>query len=171
MSEGNRLCSLEVSIAGHNGFAVLFSLVGNNLNKTYNEIFYIEPEKAPYEKEIGDDIHDMQAIVGGCIEPIYFEPKETAIAWCNDEFLLNGSQPNRIVGNVLVHGTFFVSGNYMNEYGEWDSCSLTDDQIKKYSEMFETPIIVLEQMQATEIEVENTPDEEMADEPEPEITM
>ena len=39
----------------------------------------------------------------------------------------------------------------MNEYGEWDSCSLTDDQIKKYSEMFETPIIVLEQMQATEI--------------------
>lgn len=113
----------------------------------------------------------MQAIVGGCLEPIYFEPKETAIAWCNDEFLLNGSQPNRIVGNVLVHGTFFVSGNYMNEYGEWDSCSLTDDQIKKYSEMFETPIIVLEQMQATEIEVENTPDEEMADEPEPEITM
>ena len=89
------------------------------------KILVIEPEKAPYEKEIGDDIHDMQAIVGGCIEPIYFEPKETAIAWCNDEFLLNGSQPNRIVGNVLVHGTFFVSGNYMNEYGEWDSCSLT----------------------------------------------
>lgn len=139
------------------------------------KILVIEPEKAPYEKEIGDDIHDMQAIVGGCIEPIYFEPKETAIAWCNDEFLLNGSQPNRIVGNVLVHGTFFVSGNYMNEYGEWDSCSLTDDQIKKYSEMFETPIIVLEQMQATEIEVENTPDEEMADgpadKPEPEIAM
>ena len=126
------------------------------------KILVIEPEKAPYEKEIGDDIHDMQAIVGGCIEPIY-------------EFLLNGSQPNRIVGNVLVHGTFFVSGNYMNEYGEWDSCSLTDDQIKKYSEMFETPIIVLEQMQATEIEVENTPDEEMADgpadKPEPEIAM
>lgn len=63
----------------------------------------------------------------------------------------------------------------MNEYGEWDSCSLTDDQIKKYSEMFETPIIVLEQMQATEIEVENTPDEEMADgpadKPEPKIAM
>lgn len=135
------------------------------------KILVIEPEKAPYEKEIGDDIHDMQAIVGGCIEPIYFEPKQDALVWCNDEFLLNGSQPNRVVGNVLVHGTFFVSGNYMNEYGEWDSCSLTDEQIEKYSEMFETPIIVLEQMQATEIEVENTPDEEMADEPEPEITM
>ena len=43
------------------------------------KILVIEPEKAPYEKEIGDDIHDMQAIVGGCIEPIYFEPKETVV--------------------------------------------------------------------------------------------
>ena len=123
------------------------------------KILVIEPEKAPYEKEIGDDIHDMQAIVGGCIEPIYFEPKETAIPWCNDEFLLNGSQPNRIVGNVLVHGTFFVSGNYMNEYGEWDSCSLTDEQIEKYSEIFETPVIVFEQAE------ELTEDFEEAEEP------
>ena len=135
------------------------------------KILVFEPMKKPYVKDIKDNIHAMQEIVGGSIEPIYFEPKQDAICWCNDEFLLNGSKPNRIVGNTLVHGTFYISGNYRNEYGEWDSCSLTDDQIKKYSEMFETPIIVLEQMQATEIEVENTPDEEMADEPEPEITM
>lgn len=138
-------------------------------------ILVFEPLKEPYVKDIEDDIHAMQEVVGGSIEPIYFEPKQDAICWCNDEFLLNGSKPNRIVGNTLVHGTFYISGNYRNEYGEWDSCSLTDDQIKKYSEMFETPIIVLEQMQATEIEVENTPDEEMADgpadKPEPEITM
>ena len=131
---------------------------------------YIEPEKAPYEKEIGDDIHDMQAIVGGVSNLYILSRKKLRLLGATMNSC-NGSQPNRIVGNVLVHGTFFVSGNYMNEYGEWDSCSLTDDQIKKYSEMFETPIIVLEQMQATEIEVENTPDEEMADEPEPEITM
>ena len=134
-------------------------------------ILVFEPLKEPYVKDIEDDIHAMQEVVGSSIESIYFEPKQDAICWCNDEFLLNGSKPNRIVGNTLVHGTFYISGNYRNEYGEWDSCSLTDDQIKKYSEMFETPIIVLEQMQATEIEVENTPDEEMADEPEPEITM
>lgn len=138
-------------------------------------ILVFEPLKEPYVKDIEDDIHAMQEVVGGSIEPIYFEPKQDAICWCNDEFLLNGSKPNRIVGNTLVHGTFYISGNCLNEYGEWDSCSLTDDQIKKYSEMFETPIIVLEQMQATEIEVENTPDEEMADgpadKPEPEIAM
>ena len=139
------------------------------------KILVIEPEKAPYEKEIGDDIHDMQAIVGGCIEPIYFKPKETAIAWCNDEFLLNGSQPNRIVGNVLVHGTFFVSGNYMNEYGEWDSCSLTDEQIEKYKQQFDhiivdLPEIGLVAVRETKPEVIQ-PLEEYEEEPEIEQTM
>ena len=117
----------------------------------------------------------MQAIVGGCIEPIYFEPKETAIAWCNDEFLLNGSQPNRIVGNVLVHGTFFVSGNYMNEYGEWDSCSLTDEQIEKYKQQFDhiivdLPEIGLVAVRETKPEVIQ-PLEEYEEEPEIEQTM
>lgn len=104
------------------------------------KILVVEPEKTPYELEIGDNVRAMQEVVGGCIEPIYFEEKGDAIAWCNDEFLLNGSQPNRIVGDVLVHGTFFVSGNYQNEYGEWDSRSLTDEQISRYAEEFYTPI-------------------------------
>lgn len=139
------------------------------------KILVIEPEKAPYEKEIGDDIHDMQAIVGGCIEPIYFEPKQDALVWCNDEFLLNGSQPNRIVGNVLVHGTFFVSGNYMNEYGEWDSCSLTDEQIEKYKEQFNhvvvnLPGIGLIAVRETKPEIIE-PDEEFEEEHEIEQTM
>ena len=139
------------------------------------KILVIEPEKAPYEKEIGDDIHDMQAIVGGCIEPIYFEPKQDALVWCNDEFLLNGSQPNRVVGNVLVHGTFFVSGNYMNEYGEWDSCSLTDEQIEKYKQQFDhiivdLPGIGLVAVRETRPEVIQ-PLEEYEEEPEIEQTM
>jgi hypothetical protein len=105
------------------------------------KILVVENGKSPYEAEIGHDIHEMQSIVGGSIEPIYFEKKGDAIVWCNDEFLLNGSQPNRMVGDCLVHGTFFVSGNYQNEYGEWDSCSLTDEQIQRYSEMFAEPLI------------------------------
>jgi len=104
------------------------------------KILVVEPEKAPYELEIGDNVCAMQEVVGGCIEPIYFDEKGDAIAWCNDEFLLNASQPNRMVGDVLVHGTFFVSGNYQNEYGEWDSRSLTDEQISRYSEEFYTPL-------------------------------
>ena len=65
------------------------------------KILVFEPMKKPYVKDIKDNIHAMQKIVGGSIEPIYFEPKQDAIVWCNDEFLLNGSEPNRIVGEHL----------------------------------------------------------------------
>jgi len=109
------------------------------------KILVVEPEKAPYELEIGNNVCAMQEVVGGYIEPVYFEEKGDAIAWCNDEFLLNGSQPNRMVGDVLVHGTFFISGNYQNEYGEWDSRSLTDEQISRYSEEFAEPLQEIEQ--------------------------
>lgn len=131
-------------------------------------ILVFEPLKEPYVKDIEDDIHAMQEVVGSSIESIYFEPKQDALVWCNDEFLLNGSQPNRVVGNVLVHGTFFVSGNYMNEYGEWDSCSLTDEQIEKYSKTFKNPIIALGKMEMADIEALCEVFEETE---EPEITM
>lgn len=123
------------------------------------KILVVENGKTPYKAEIRHDIHAMQSVVEGCIEPIYFEPKQDALVWCNDEFLLNNSEPNRMVGDCLVHGTFYVSGNCKNEYGEWDSCSLTDEQIEKYSEIFETPVIVFEQAE------ELTEDFEEAEEP------
>ena len=77
----------------------------------------------------------MQSVVGGLIEPIYFEPDNDAVAWCNEEFLLYDYEPNRVIGGVLVHGTVYISGNTFTKDG-WDSCSLTDGQISKYSEMF-----------------------------------
>lgn len=106
-------------------------------------ILVFEPLKEPYVKDIEDDIQAMQEVVGGSIEPIYFEQTNDALCWCNDEFLLNGSKPNRIVGNTLVHGTFYISGNCLNEYGEWDSCSLTDEQIEKYKQQFDHIIVDL----------------------------
>lgn len=102
--------------------SVEFKPIDFDIDKTDHsdmmKILVVENGKAPYEAEIRHDIHAMQSVVGGCIEPIYFEPKQDAIVWCNDEFLLNNSAPNRLVGNCLVHGTFYVSGNCQNEYGE-----------------------------------------------------
>lgn len=115
-------------------------------------ILIVENGKAPYPAEIQHDISAMQSVVGGCIEPIYFEAKQDALVWCNDEFLLNNSAPNRMVGNCLVHGTFYVSGNCQNEYGEWDSCSLSNEQIEKYSKTFKNPIIALGKMEMEDIE-------------------
>lgn len=116
------------------------------------KILVVENDKEPYTAEIRKDIGAMQSVVGGSIEPIHFEPKDDAVVWCNDEFLLNRSAPNRMVGNCLVHGTFYISGNCQNEYGEWDSCSLTDKQIEQYSKMFEYPIIAVEQTETEDIE-------------------
>ncbi|RGG66406.1 DUF3846 domain-containing protein [Ruminococcus sp. AF17-6LB] len=138
-------------------------------------ILVFEPLKEPYVKDIEDDIQAMQEVVGGSIEPIYFEQTNDALCWCNDEFLLNGSKPNRIVGNTLVHGTFYISGNYRNEYGEWDSCSLTDEQIEKYKQQFDhiivdLPGIGLVAVRETKPEVIQ-PLEEYEEEPEIEQTM
>lgn len=136
------------------------------------KILVFEPMKKPYVKDIKDNIHAMQEIVGGSIEPIYFEPKQDAIVWCNDEFLLNGSEPNRIVGATLVHGTFYISGNFQNEYGEWDSCSLTDEQIEKYKEQFSHMIVDLPGIGLVAVkncQVEVIDEEEISEEPE--ITM
>ena len=141
-------------------------------------ILVFEPLKEPYVKDIEDDIQAMQEVVGESIEPIYFEQTNNALCWCNDEFLLNGSKPNRIVGNTLVHGTFYISGNCLNEYGEWDSCSLTDEQIEKYKEQFSHMIVDLPGIglvAVNECHPEIVQSEEVAedleDSEEPEITM
>lgn len=143
------------------GFKPIDFDISQTDHKDMMKILIVENGKAPYPAEIRHDIHAMQSVVGGSIEPIYFEPKQDALAWCNDEFLLNNSVPNRMVGNCLVHGTFYISGNCRNEYGEWDSCSLTDKQIEKYSAIFEQPLIILDE----EIS------EDFEESEEPEITM
>lgn len=122
------------------------------------KILVLENDRAPYTAEIRHDgIHAMQSVVGGSFECVYFEPKGDAVCWCNDEFLLNGSAPNRMIGETLIHGTCFISGDGMNEYGEYDACSLTDQQIEHYSRMFPQSGICIEEMQ-------EEPTEEMSEE-------
>lgn len=150
------------------GFKPIDFDISQTDHKDMMKILIVENGKAPYEAEIRHDIHAMQSVVEGCIEPIYFEPKQDAIVWCNDEFLLNNSAPNRMVGNCLVHGTFYVSGNCQNEYGEWDSCSLSNEQIEKYSKTFKNPIIALGKMEMEDIEALC---EDFEKSEEPEITM
>ena len=95
------------------------------------KILFFEPGEKPYEKDIEDDIEAMQSVVGGSIEAVNFDPKRKAVAWCNDEFLLNGSRPNRMVGGVVIHGTFYICGNTLGAEG-WTCCSLSSDQINRY---------------------------------------
>ena len=41
-------------------------------------VLMVEPGKAPYEMQIGDDLRSMQAVVGGYIQAVY--PYEEPVA-------------------------------------------------------------------------------------------
>ena len=45
-------------------------------------VLMVEPGKAPYETQIGDDLQSMQALVGGYLEAVYpFEQPDALV--CN----------------------------------------------------------------------------------------
>ena len=73
-------------------------------------VLIVEPGKAPYEREIGASLADMQAVVGGTIQAVY--PFEEPVALvCNDEGKLLGMTPNRALymENIpydVIAGTF-----------------------------------------------------------------
>lgn len=105
------------------------------------KVVILENDRLPYKAEIRRDIDAMQSVVGGLIEPVYFEENGDAICWCNEEFLLNDSAPNRVIGNTLIHGTCFICGDGYNDEGERDSCTLTDEQVDKYIQMFPQSVV------------------------------
>ena len=105
-------------------------------------VLVVEPGYLPYEKEIkdgADHLEQMQAIVGGLIEPIYPYHEEVAIV-CNEEGLINGLPFNRSVpgGYGGVFGTFFICG-----LGEEDFCSLPPELTERFKKEFKNSEILL----------------------------
>lgn len=105
-------------------------------------VLVVEPGYLPYEKEIkdsADHLEQMQAIVGGLIEPIYPYHHEVAIV-CNEEGLINGLPFNRSVpgGYGGVFGTFFICG-----LGEEDFCSLPPELMERFKKEFRNSEILL----------------------------
>ncbi len=84
----------------------------------------------PQAKEISNELHSLQAEVGGYIECVYLS--DGCIAVVNEEGKLNGMASNRYLGADIICGPFFVCG----DDGEEDFCSLTDKQRKHYGEVF-----------------------------------
>ena len=121
------------------------------------KILIVEPGKEPYEAEIRDELEAKQSVVGGLIEPVFFAENDNVLIYCDEEFLLKSCEPNRKVGDIIIHGTFMVVGNGENEYGEGIEVSLTDEQVKEYSAMFRYPLIYLTNDEAAEMQEE--PDE------------
>ena len=104
----------------------------------------VEPQKRPEVVEIGTELEDLQAAVGGRIEVVY--PYEDMVGLLmNEEGKLLGMQLNRSLkdeeGQIydIIAGTFYVIG-----LSEDDFCSLTDQQIENYLSMYEQPYLYMQ---------------------------
>lgn len=102
-------------------------------------VLLVEPNKYPRPVEIGTELEDLQAAVGGMIEVVYPFDEPVGLVM-NEEGKINGLPLNRSLrdenGDIydLVAGPFMVVGLTEESFG-----SLTPEQIQKYGEMFHQP--------------------------------
>lgn len=103
------------------------------------KVLLVEPGKYPSVIEIGKELEDLQAAVGGYIEEAYpFDEPVTLII--NEEGKINGEPLNRALrdreGRIydVVAGSFLIAGITTD-----DLCSLTNEQISKYEKHFHQP--------------------------------
>ena len=102
-------------------------------------VLMVEPGKAPYETQIGDDLQSMQALVGGYLEAVY--PFEQPVALvCRESGKLDGLTLNRALrdsdGDIydIIAGTFFIAG-----LGESDFADLPHELAEQFAERFRQP--------------------------------
>lgn len=98
------------------------------------KVLLVEPAKAARPVEMKNDLHEMQQMVGGPIQALY--PWEEPVALvCNDEGKNMGLPLNHVLGDYdVIAGTFFVCGIEGENF-----CSLTEEQMQKYQQMFLSP--------------------------------
>ena len=106
-------------------------------------VLMVEPGKAPYETQIGDDLQSMQALVGGYLEAVY--PFEQPVALvCRESGKLDGLTLNRALrdsdGDIydIIAGTFFIAG-----LGESDFTDLPHELAERFAEQFRQPELFL----------------------------
>ena len=109
-------------------------------NREIIRVVYCEPGRLARTIELGPEFADLQrAVGGGFIEPYYPFEEEVCIV-CNDEGKFNGMRPNRAVRNEdgriedIIFGPFFICDCSAESFG-----SLTEEQLKRYSEQFRYP--------------------------------
>ena len=103
------------------------------------KILVCEPHKHPYVKDIPHKLEEMQKVVGGMIQALYFEKSDSVAAVCNEEGLFLDLEWNRVIDPYgPVKGTAFICGIDFDSF-----CGLTDEQIEKYKTLFWEPEIFI----------------------------
>ena len=106
-------------------------------------VLMVEPGKAPYETQIGDDLQSMQALVGGHLEAVYPFEQPAALVCC-ESGKLDGLPFNRALrdadGDVydIIVGNFFIVG-----LGESDFTDLPHELAERFAEQFRQPEIFM----------------------------
>ena len=102
-------------------------------------VLMVEPGKAPYETQIGDDLRSMQAAVGGYIQAVY--PYEEPVALiCNEDGKLDGLPFNRALRDLdgdiydIIAGNFFIAG-----LGQNDFTDLPHELAEQFAAQFRQP--------------------------------
>ena len=107
------------------------------------KILTIAPGRFPVAEEIEDTLEILQEKVGGLIQAVYPFDDDVALI-CNDEGKMINLPFNRalmingFISDLLV-GTFFICGAKVDEE---NFSSLTEEQIERYSKMFQKPEIL-----------------------------
>ena len=106
-------------------------------------VLMVEPGKAPYEMQIGDDLQSMQAVVGGYIQAVYPFEQPVALVCC-ESGKLDGLPLNRALrdadGDIydIVAGSFFIGG-----LGQNDFTDLPHELAARFAEQFRQPEIFM----------------------------
>ena len=102
-------------------------------------VLMILPHKAPVETRIIDDLEHWQKAVSKMGEESLMEVTypldDNAVIVSNEEAKLNGMDGNRHIGSSIYAGPMYI----VNDDNKGGFCDLTDQQIEKYTKMFEQP--------------------------------
>ena len=106
-------------------------------------VLIVEPGKAPYETQIGDDLRSMQALVGGYIQAVY--PYEEPVALiCCESGKLDRLPLNRALRDAdgdaydIIAGNFFIAG-----LGKSELADLPHELAEQFTEQFRQPEMFL----------------------------
>ena len=111
-------------------------------------VLVVEPNELPKEEMIDNTLKAKQDLVGGDIEYVSRDYYPDVIFICNEEGKLRGLPFNRDIGQDIIAGPFIIVGDDP-EIGE--DRSLTDEQIKKYQNVFDEKSISDTNIKLTEI--------------------
>lgn len=98
------------------------------------KVLLVKPNELPEVVNIKNTLEAKQELVGGLIEYTYIDGCDDVAVVCNEEGLLLHLPLNRDIGHTIIAGNFYIVGDDP-ELGE--DRSLTDEQIKKYSKIFD----------------------------------